>query len=229
MSREPGGRPASFGGVAARLGKFLTFEGGEGSGKSTQTARLSKRFEEIGQDVLVTREPGGTERAEEIREVLLKGDVDQMGPLAETLLFFAARDDHLEKAIRPALKDGVWVICDRFYDSTRAYQGAAGGVQPKILAALERIVVADTKPELTFILDLPAEHGLRRAKKRWEESRGEADHFESRELAFHQKLRTAFLDIAENEPDRCIVLDATGSEEDISELIWETVVERFNP
>ncbi|GBF28140.1 thymidylate kinase [bacterium MnTg02] len=210
------------------FGKFITFEGGEGAGKSTQAERLSKRFDEIGQDVLVTREPGGSKRAEEIREILLKGDSEKIGPLAETLLFFAARDDHLEKAIRPALQDGLWVISDRFYDSTRAYQGAAQGVQPEILAALERIVVADTKPDLTIILDLPAEQGLERAKNRNGDNK-ETDRFEAMDLAFHEALRKAFLEIAEQEKERCIVIDATGSEDEISDQVWEAVVERFNP
>ncbi len=212
-----------------RLGKFITLEGGEGAGKSTQAERLSKRFEEIGQDVLVTREPGGSKRAEKIREFLLRGGAEQVGPFAETLLLFAARDDHLENTIRPALQDGVWVICDRFYDSTRAYQGEAGGVKPELLAALERIVVGENKPDLTVILDLPAEVGLRRAKKRQAENGHETDRFESKDLEFHETLRAAYLNIAEQEQERCVVIDATDSEDEISEEIWQAVVERFNP
>ena len=229
MLQGPGSNPGSFEAAMIRLGRFITLEGGEGSGKSTQAERLSKRFEEIGQDVLVTREPGGSDRAEEIRKILLKGEAEKIGPLAETLLFFAARDDHLDKSIRPALQEGSWVVCDRFYDSTRAYQGAAGGVEAEILAALERIVVGNTKPDLTIILDLPAKVGLERAKKRRGGNGQEADRFESKDLAFHEKLRAAFLEIAQQEPERCIVIDATGTEEEISEKIWEAVAERFNP
>src|SRR5205085_2396239 len=152
-----------------------------------------------------TREPGGSPGAEALRQLLLSGGAKPYGPFAETVLFFAARDDHLCETIRPALARGRWVLCDRFADSTRAYQGVLGNVAPDLIRTLERIVVADTRPDLTFILDLPAVEGLKRAKARG----AAADRFESEELAFHERLRHAFLAIAAAEPHRCVVVDAS--------------------
>ncbi len=212
-------------------GKFITFEGGEGTGKSTQVRNLAKRLEDIGQETLVTREPGGSPRAEKIREALLKGQAKPFGPLAETLLLFAARDDHLEKSIRPALKNGVWVLCDRFSDSTRAYQGAAGGVRSEVISKLEKIVIKDTFPDLTLVLDLPAEDGLARASARRiaEGGDGPADRFENMDMKFHRKLRQAFLAIAQIEPERCVVIDASAPEDAVDEKIWQVVSERLDP
>jgi len=213
-------------------GKFITFEGGEGAGKSTQAKLLAERLREAGHKVVETREPGGTTRGEKIREFLLSGKVKQFGPMGEAVLFSAARDDHLREVIRPALERGEWVLCDRFSDSTAAYQGAAGGVRPSVIRALEKVTVGDTMPELTFVLDLPAETGLERVGERNDragEGRAEKDHFESKALRFHKALRSCFLQIAEEAPERCIVLNAQLPETAVAEDVWENVVERLNP
>lgn len=208
-------------------GKFITFEGGEGAGKSTQVQLLRQNLVAAGIDVLVTREPGGSPRAEAIREVLLSGRAKEFGPIAETLLFYVARDSHLELTIRPALARGRFVVCDRFFDSTRAYQGAGGGVSIEVLNALERIVVAATRPDLTLILDLPPEEGLRRAKARAEAAGTSVDRFETMKLSFHQDLRKEYLDIAQTEPWRCVVIDASQTREKVAEAIWAAVSERL--
>jgi dTMP kinase len=208
-------------------GKFITFEGGEGAGKTTQTELLRKRLREQGIDALVTREPGGSPRAEAIRNVLLSGEAKKFGPLAEALLFNVARDSHLELTIRPALTRGRWVISDRFLDSTRAYQGAAGGVSIAALNAFERIVVGATRPDLTFILDLPPEVGLRRVSERARAGGAPEDRFEMMNLAFHQNLREEFLTIANAEPWRCAVIDASRPPETVAQEIWKTVRERL--
>lgn len=208
-------------------GKFITLEGGEGAGKSTQARLLSERLSRNGINTLLTREPGGSPRAEAIREVLLSGQAKEFGPVGEALLFYVARDSHLELTIRPALKMGRWVICDRFHDSTRAYQGAAGGVPIAALDALERIVVGPTQPDLTLILDLPAEEGLQRAKVRAEESGEATDHFEGKSLRFHENLRSEFHAIAAAEPERCVLIDARRPVEDVAHAIWTVVVERL--
>jgi len=188
-------------------GRFITFEGGEGTGKSTQANLLAERLKALGIGVQLTREPGGSVGAEIMRYVLLSGAAKPLGPDAEALLFAAARNDHLDTLIRPTLRRGGWVICDRFADSTRVYQGALGQVDPRAIRALERIVVGETKPDLTFVLDVPAEEGLKRATAR----RGEdnADRFEGEAIEFHKKLRDAFLALAAKEPARCVVIDAT--------------------
>lgn len=208
-------------------GRFITFEGGEGAGKTTQIELLRKRLRDRGLDVLVTREPGGSPRAEAIRKALLSGKVKHHGPMAETLLFYAARDSHLELTIRPALKRGSWVLCDRFIDSTRAYQGAAGGVPIAALNALERVVVGQSRPDLTFVLDLPPEEGLRRVAARSEAGGVAADRFEAMTLSFHRTLRREFLDIAQAEPWRCAVVDASGSPEAVSEKVWAVLRKRL--
>ena len=208
-------------------GKFITFEGGEGAGKSTQAKLLKQRLAAEGRDALLTREPGGSPRAEAIREVLLSGKAKDFGPMAEALLFYAARDSHLELTIRPALARGRIVISDRFFDSTRAYQGAAGGVPISALNALERIVVGATRPDLTLILDLPPEEGLRRALARAGENGGNADRFETMNAAFHQDLRQEFLEIARAEPWRCVVIDASRPADVVAEDIWAAVTERL--
>ena len=208
-------------------GNFITFEGGEGAGKSTQAALLVKRLREHGIDALLTREPGGSPRAEAIRKVLLSGAAKSYGPLAEALLFNVARDSHLELTIRPALARGIWVVSDRFFDSTRAYQGAAGGASIASLNALERIVVGPTRPDLTLILDLPPEEGLRRAAARAETSGAETDRFEKMNLTFHAKLRQEFLDIAQAEPWRCVVIDASRPAETVARDVWNAVSNRL--
>lgn len=213
-------------------GRFITFEGGEGTGKSTQARLLSERLRAQGIDVLLTREPGGSAFAEQIRELLLGGALAEHPPLAEALLFSAARADHLAAAIRPALASGTWVICDRFADSTRVYQGAAGGVAPEALDALEQLVVGGTRPALTAVLDLAPAAGLARAKARrlageTEGAGGEDDPFERRTLAFHERLRAGFLAIAAAEPERCVVIDADLPVHAISEAIWNEVERRL--
>ncbi len=206
-------------------GRFITFEGGEGAGKSTQVTLLLDRLRKRGIEAIATREPGGSPHAEELRNILLSGLVAPLGAEAEALVFSAARIDHLDQKIKPALKAGMFVVCDRFADSTRAYQGTLGKVDPAFIHALEAVAVGDTRPDLTIILDVPAEIGLQRASLRRADAN--ADRFEGENLAFHQGLRQAFLDIAKQEPQRCIVIDATLPAEKISELIWADVERRF--
>lgn len=199
---------------------FITLEGGEGAGKSTQAARLAATLRaRTGRPVTVTREPGGSPRAEEIRTALLAGAAKPYGPFAEALLFSAARLDHLDRLIRPALARGESVVCDRFIDSTRAYQGAAGGLDPAVLTALERVVVGRTRPDLTLILDLPPETGLARAAARGEAAGEGPDRFEAEALGFHARLRVAFLEIAKAEPGRCAVIDASAGPEAVEAAI----------
>ena len=208
---------------AVTQGLFITVEGGEGAGKSTQVARLAERLRADGRKVLATREPGGSAGAEALRALLVQGAVDRWSPTSETLILYAARGDHLEKTIRPALSRGVVVICDRFADSTRAYQGAGSGVDPAFVTALESAVVGDTWPSLTLILDLPAETGLARADVRG----GVETRFESKGFAFHQKLREGFLKIAAAEPHRCVVIDAAGDIDTIERAVWAAVEPRL--
>jgi dTMP kinase len=212
---------------AVDTGRFITFEGGEGSGKSTQAGILANRLARAGRQVLATREPGGSPAAEEIREALLSGKVWQFGPFAEALLFSVARGDHLENAIGEALLDGKWVVCDRFLDSTRAYQGATAGVAKSLINALERLTVGGLLPDITFVLDIPAEEGLQRAAER--RGGGTPDRFESQELMLHERVRRAFIDIAEEEPDRCIVIDASQPEAMVAEDVWEVVLQCLSP
>ncbi|CAA2158787.1 Thymidylate kinase [Methylobacterium brachiatum] len=209
-------------------GAFITFEGGEGAGKSSQVARLAATLRaRSGRAVCVTREPGGSPRAEEIRAALLGGVAKPYGPFAEALLFSAARIDHLDRLIRPALRRGEIVLCDRFIDSTRAYQGAAGGLDPAVIAALERVVVGPTRPDLTLILDLPPEDGLARAAGRGAGTGQGADRFEAESLAFHTRLREAFLAIARAEPQRCAVIDAARDPDSVESAIRATVASRL--
>ena len=209
----------------APAGRFITFEGGEGTGKSTQAGILANRLARAGHPVLATREPGGSPLGEEIRSALLSGQVWQLGTFAEAVLFAAARQEHVESAIRAALGEGQWVVCDRFIDSTRAYQGGAGGVPRGAIHALERVTVGGVWPDLTFILDLPVEEGLARAAQRLGD--GAPDRFESETIAMHERVRKAFLEIAEEEPHRCVVIDAQQPEAVIAEDIWEAVEARL--
>lgn len=209
------------------IGRFITFEGGEGSGKSTQAGILANRLARAGRPVFATREPGGSPLAEEIREALLSGRVAEYGPLAEAVMFSVARADHVDHAIRDALQQGKWVVCDRFIDSTRAYQGATGGVPRPLINALERLTVGALSPDITFILDIPVEEGLARAQARADGA--EPDRFEGQELMMHERVRRAFLDIAEEEPGRCIVVDASQPEAMVAEDVWEAVLQRLNP
>ncbi len=208
-------------------GKFITFEGGEGAGKSTQVALLAKQLSLAGIDVVVTREPGGSPGAEIIRHVLLSGAARRFGAGTEALLFAAARADHLDTVIAPALQAGRWVICDRFIDSTRVYQGIAGKVDMTFIRGLERLTVGTVRPDLTFILDLPAEIGLARARAR----RGEdiPDRFETEDLASHQALNAGFRTIAAEENQRCVLVDANRPAEQVAGDIWRVVCRRLDP
>lgn len=204
-------------------GRFITFEGGEGAGKSTQARLLVERLQASGLAVVLTREPGGSDGAEALRSLLVTGDRDRWTPTAETLLMYAGRSDHLTRLIRPALEAGTWVVCDRFSDSTRAYQGAGGGVDPAFIEAIEAEVVGDSKPDLTLVFDMPVEVGLDRAFGRdMFEAR-----FESKGRAFHERLRAEFLRIAASQPDRCAMIDATGTLEGVAEQVWTTVSSRL--
>jgi dTMP kinase len=204
-------------------GKFITFEGGEGAGKSTQVARLLDRLRARGLDVIKTREPGGSDGAEEIRAIALNGDAGRWSPMTETMLMFAARSDHLEKTIRPALAAGRWVICDRFADSSRAYQGAGGGTPASFIEALDAAVVGSTQPDLTLIFDLPVDLGLERAFERGLfETR-----FESKGIEFHERLRARFLEIAREHSGRCVVIDAVGDIDTIEARVWAAVEGRL--
>jgi len=208
-------------------GCFITFEGGEGAGKSTQIGRLRDRLEQLGQPVIVTREPGGSPYAEEIRSFLLSGRAKRFGPFAEAMLFAAARIDHLDKTILPALQSGTHVLCDRFADSTRAYQGSLGNVDSTLIDGLERIALKGIKPDLTIILDLPAEKGLARAGAR-RASLGEGvDRFEGEDISFHNSLRQAYLTIAQSHPDRCVVINADQAPNDVEAAVWAAVRERL--
>lgn len=184
-------------------GRFITLEGGEGTGKSTLARGLADALRAQGRDVVLTREPGGAPGADAIRKLLVEGDAGRWSAMEEALLFAAARLNHLTHTIRPALARGAWVVCDRFYDSTRAYQVAAGGLDPRALDALNALIEAPA-PDLTLVLDIDPERGLRRSQGR---HAGE-DRFEKKDADFHARVRTAFLDIAKDEPHRCAVIDA---------------------
>lgn len=203
-------------------GKFITVEGGEGAGKSTQVRLLVEAFGRAGIDALATREPGGSSGAEAIRRLLLEGDTERWDAIGETLLFFAARRDHVARTIRPALDARKWVICDRFTDSTIAYQGYGRGLPLGELTALQRFALGDFRPDLTLILDLPVDEGLARAA-----SRSAADRFERLDRVFHQRLRDGFLAIAKAEPERCAVIDASGNVDAVHRAIVATVTARL--
>lgn len=205
-------------------GRFITLEGGEGAGKSTQAARLAEWLREQGISVITTREPGGSPRAEALRELLIGGHVAPFGAEAEALVFAVARADHLSVTIRPALAAGSWVICDRFLDSTWAYQGTSG-VAPERLAELDRIAVGDDRPDLTLILDLAVDAGLKRIGNR----NAAADRFERDGRAEHEARRSAYLEIAKREPGRCMVIDASAGEDDVAAAIRAAVAERLQP
>jgi dTMP kinase len=208
-------------------GLFVTFEGGEGAGKSTQIQRLRQRLEVLGWQVVATREPGGSPLAESIREFLLGGEGRRFGPLAETMLFTAARADHVARTIRPAIERGAVVLCDRFADSTRVYQGALGAVPEATIEALEGIAMGALKPDLTVILDVPAELGLSRAEGRRRELGQGPDRFEEESLAFHSRIREAFLAVAAAEPERCAVVDADGTPDEVEARVWASVQTRL--
>jgi dTMP kinase len=208
-------------------GRFITFEGGEGTGKSTQAKLLADRLKRLAIQVILTREPGGSPGAEVIRHVLLSGAAKPLGTHAEAILFAAAREDHVSQIIQPALRKGHWVICDRFADSTRIYQGTLGNVDPRLIRGLERISVGEVKPDLTFVLDVPAEEGLARSARR--RGGGDTDRFEGETLEFHERLREAYRELTEREPQRCILIDGTQMSKTIADTIWAIVHKRFQP
>lgn len=197
-------------------GKFITFEGGEGAGKSTQAKRLAERLEGAGIATLVTREPGGTPLGEDIRALILKDRPQD--PVTELLLFAAARAEHVTAIIRPALDDGTWVISDRFIDSTRVYQGKLYSLEPELIARIEAFTVAPDFPDLTLILDLPPEAGLERASTRGTLSRYDAERIET-----HEALRQGFLEIATNEPQRCVLIDGSLPVASVEAAVWQAV------
>ena len=205
---------------------FITLEGGEGTGKSTQSKLLADRLGAAGYTCLVTREPGGSPFAEEIRTLLLGGTLPPRTAIAEALLFFAARADHVAHTIAPALAAGRWVICDRFSDSTRVYQGIAGRVPKSTLIELDRLILDGLRPDLTLIFDLAPEVGLARASAR-RVTGSDADPFEGRDLAYHRELREGFRAIARDEPDRCVLIDADGTPDEVAARVWAAVASRL--
>ena len=208
-------------------GRFISFEGGEGAGKTTQIRRLVAALEKRGIETIATREPGGTKGAEEIRALLVRGSADRWSPLTEALLHNAARSDHLDRVIRPALDRNAWVVTDRFADSTRAYQGHALGLGEEAIGTLEDLTVSFTRPDITFILDLPVEEGLARARAREADAQAGEDRYEGFDVTFHEKLRQGFLAIARAEPERCKVVDARDAADAVSDIIWQEVARRF--
>jgi dTMP kinase len=211
----------------SKRGRFITFEGGEGSGKSTQIKTLAERLNGAELRTIVTREPGGSPGAEIIRHLLLSGMGKLLGPETETLLFTAARDDHVHAVIEPALEQGIWVLCDRFFDSTRAYQGRLGKVDPKVLNAMQRVTIGDLQPDLTIILDVPVEIGMQRAAAR--RGAGAPDRFEAEDVKFHEGLRDAYRQIAAAEPRRCVMVDANAAPGVVAARVWTSVRDRFLP
>jgi dTMP kinase len=196
-------------------GIFITFEGGEGAGKTTQLRELQQKLEKAGKIVVATREPGGTPGAEAIRKLLVNGEAYKWDGLTETLLHFAARRDHVQKLIEPALTEGNWVLCDRFYDSTYAYQGYGHGMDLRAIDILRQAVIRNLKPDVTFLLDLPVEEGFKRVQA--------TQSYEKLPREFHEKLRQGFLTMAKNEPKRFVVVDATQSAEKVAETIWNRI------
>jgi dTMP kinase len=208
--------------------RFITLEGGEGAGKSTQAKHLADALIVRGIACEQTREPGGSSGAEAIRGLIVHGEPDKWDAETETLLLFAARADHVARRIRPALAQGRWVVCDRFVDSTYAYQGCARGVPQTFIAQLESLVLQGLAPDLTLILDIDPVRGLERSASRMSERRtADEARFERFGLDFHQKLRRAFLEIAQKSPQRCVVIDADRSEADVALAVWQTVANRF--
>ncbi len=207
-------------------GLFITLEGGEGAGKSTQSRRLKSALEDAGRDVVLTREPGGTPEAEKIRDLLVQRDGGNWTPMAECLLFFAARQMHVETLIKPAIAAGKIVICDRFTDSTIAYQGYGHGFDIPTIRQIEHLTLGGFKPDITFLLDLPVAEGLARSLRQKDVSSGREnteDRFEKLQREFHEKLRQGFLTIAKEDAKRCMIIDALKSADDVYELIWGRV------
>lgn len=208
---------------STKNGIFITFEGGEGAGKTTQIKRLARKLNEIGVMTTVTREPGGTPIAESIRNAILSGSIKEFGPTAEAMLFAAARLDHVDMLIKPALKRGNWVLCDRFTDSTLVYQGE-DGVKKDVIVALENIAIGETIPNLTIIIDIKAQEGLKRSRNRSELKLETApDRFEQESIEIHEKRRQAFLRLANYGGDRYAVVDGHSSVDEVEQHIWQLV------
>lgn len=203
-------------------GRFITVEGGEGAGKSTQVRLLADALRERGIDLLVTREPGGTEGAEAIRGLIVDGPAERWRPLAELYLFLAAREDHLHRAILPALAAGRWVLCDRFADSSRVYQGLAGELGLDLVDRLQAPLLGSCRPDLTLVLDLPVAAGLARCA-----ARGGAARFEAKGAEYHGRVREGFRLLAAREPDRFAVIDAERAEREVAAAIWRTTLARL--
>ena len=215
--------------TASRAARFITFEGGEGVGKSTQVKRLLVRLNRGNIEAVRTREPGGTPTAEAVRAFILQGRSEAWGPGAEAVLFAAARLNHVNELVAPNLAHGRWVISDRFHDSTRAYQGLTGGVDEKLIRGLETLALNGHQPDLTFVLDMdPAVAFARVGSRQIEAALAETgDRFEKEDLSWHARLRQAFLDIATTNPDRCVVLPANQNEDALEQEIWDTLVRRY--
>lgn len=209
-------------------GRFITFEGGEGAGKSTQIRRLAASLEAAGFEVCLTREPGGSPGAEQIRELLVTGETGRWDAVTELLLLYAARRDHVQRLIEPALARGCWVLCDRFADSTMAYQGYGHGLELGKIRELHRIVLGEMKPDLTLVLDLPPEAGLARTRADGDAARrGGEDRFERMELAFHERMRDGFHAIAAAEPERVALVDAAQDPEAVRKAVADIVRDRL--
>ena len=209
-------------GDATKIGIFITFEGGEGAGKYSQIKILEKKLNKLHYKTISTREPGGTAGAEAIRHVILSGSAEKLGSEVEAMLFSAARSDHVDRVIRPALQRGEIVLCDRFFDSTRVYQGASGSVDMEFLYLLEYVACDDLWPDLTLILDLSAAEGMSRANNRREKD-VEPDRFEKEAMQAQEMRREAFRLIAEKEPKRCRLINASGTEQQVANRIWDAV------
>ncbi len=204
-------------------GHFVSFEGGDGAGKTTQLKLLSDGLQSTGISVHETREPGGSSGAEEIRSLLVEGEPNRWDAISEALLHFAARRDHIEKTIKPALARGDWVLCDRFADSTMAYQGYGHGLGRETIEAIQKLAISDFKPDLTLVLDVPVDGGLARAAGR---SSGKS-RYERMELDFHERVREGFLEVARREPQRCVVIDAQAGIADVQEALRRAIANRF--
>lgn len=209
--------------------RFITFEGGEGVGKSTQVKRLLTRLNRNSVAAVRTREPGGTPKAEAVRAFILQGRSESWGPGAEAVLFAAARLDHVNQLIAPSLDAGKWVISDRFHDSTRAYQGLTGGVDDKLIRGLEALALNGRMPDLTLVLDMDPEAAFKRVQERELEGAlvATGDRFEKEDIEWHRRLRDSFLDIARDNPERCVVIPAAQSEDALEQEIWDTITRRF--
>lgn len=213
--------------MVKQRGLFITFEGGEGAGKSTQISKLAENLRTSGYDVVVTREPGGSKGAEAVRHVLLSGAAEALGTEMEAMLFAAARSDHVKTVIRPAIERGAFVLCDRFLDSSRVYQGSTGNLSSDLIEMLQRIAIDGTMPDLTLIFDIDAQKGLERAQRRAGED-AVPDRFEKEELSTHAKRREAFLDIALADRERCRVVNADQPLERVEEDVWHFVEDLIN-